>query len=331
MAQFPHKVLIADSSIRPQGVQMVQAVAEVTFLPPHAPERDLLEGAREVDAILARSAKLSRTVIEGTRRLKIISRHGVGVDSVDVAACTERGILVTITGDANSEAVSEYAFGLLLATARKIAAAHADLASGQWRRENFPGVELFGKTLGIIGLGRIGSRFAKHAQGFDMTVLAYDPYADAERARSLQVSLVDLKELLGRADFITIHTPLTAETTRLIGQAEFDQMKPSAILVNAARGALIDEAALYRALKSKRIAGAGLDAFAKEPLATDHPLRELENVVMTPHIAGQTEEAMVRMSTGAAENILRVLRGEMPDNIVNPEVLKTLSKPLKKV
>lgn len=330
MAQLPYKILIADSSIRPEGIAMVQAVAELTFLPPHAPERDLLEGAREADAILARSARLSRAVIEGTRRLKIVSRHGVGVDSVDVAACSERGILVTITGDANSEAVSEYAFGLLFAAARKIAAAHADFTAGQWRREKFPGVELFGKTLGIIGLGRIGSRVAKHAKGFDMTVLAYDPYADAERARSLQVSLVDLKSLLSRADFITIHTPLTAETTRLIGPAEFAQMKPSAIVINVSRGALIDEDALYRTLKNKRIAGAALDAFEKEPLPLDHPLRGLENLVMSPHIAGQTEEALVRMSVGAAQNILRVLRGEVPDNVVNPEVLKTSFKPTRR-
>ena len=216
---------------------------------------------------------------------------------------------------------SEYAFGALLAVARKTAQAKAHIKGGAWERSLFIGVELQGKVLGIIGLGRIGVRLAKHAAGFEMEVLAYDPYVDAEGTQNDQVTLVDLETLLRRADFISLHLPLTPETKHIIGRAEFELMKPATLLVNPARGELVDEAALYQALTSRRIAGAALNVFEQEPLPADHPLIQLDNVLYSPHIAGQTEESLVRMSIGAAENILHVFRGQVPPFVVNPEVL----------
>jgi D-3-phosphoglycerate dehydrogenase len=321
MSAKAFNVLITDASIRPEGIEMLEAVASLTVLQSYTPEAGIIEAAREADAILARAAVISEAVIQAAPKLKIVSRHGVGVDNVDVAACTRQGVLVSITGDANSEAVSEYAFGLLLAVARKVAQANAHIRAGQWNRDLFIGLELYGKVLGIIGLGRIGSRLGRHAAGFDMEVLAYDPYVDANAAQAAGIALVDLETLLRRADFISLHMPLTDETRHLIGPAELALMKSSAILVNTARGGLIDEAALYETLLNKRIAGAALDVFETEPLSQGNRLATLDNLLCSPHVAGQTEESLLRMSVDAAENILRVFRGETPLGIVNPEVL----------
>jgi D-3-phosphoglycerate dehydrogenase len=321
MSAKTFNVLITDASIRPEGIEMLEAVASLTVLQSYTPEAGIIEAAREADAILARAAVISEAVIQAAPKLKIVSRHGVGVDNVDVAACTRQGVLVSITGDANSEAVSEYAFGLLLAVARKVAQANAHIRAGQWNRDLFIGLELYGKVLGIIGLGRIGSRLGRHAAGFDMEALAYDPYVDANAAQAAGIALVDLETLLRRADFISLHMPLTDETRHLIGPAELALMKSSAILVNTARGGLIDEAALYETLLNKRIAGAALDVFETEPLSQGNRLATLDNLLCSPHVAGQTEESLLRMSVDAAENILRVFRGETPLGIVNPEVL----------
>ena len=321
MSAKTFNVLITDASIRPEGIEMLEAVASLTVLQSYTPEAGIIEAAREADAILARAAVISEAVIQAAPKLKIVSRHGVGVDNVDVAACTRQGVLVSITGDANSEAVSEYAFGLLLAVARKVAQANAHIRAGQWNRDLFIGLELYGKVLGIIGLGRIGSRLGRHAAGFDMEVLAYDPYVDANAAQAAGIALVDLETLLRRADFISLHMPLTDETRHLIGPAELALMKSSAILVNTARGGLIDEAALYETLLNKRIAGAALDVFETEPLSQGNRLATLDNLLCSPHVAGQTEESLLRMSVDAAENILRVFRGETPLGIVNPEAL----------
>jgi len=322
----PYQILITDAAVRPEGLEMLKEVAELRQLPPYSSPEALVGAAKEVDAILARTAVISKAVINASSKLKIVSRHGVGVDNVDVAECTRLGIVVAITGDANSQAVSEHAFGGMLAVARKLAQANAHIRSGQWVREQFVGVELYRKVLGIIGLGRIGSRLARQAAAFEMEVIAYDPYLKAEAARPLNVPLVPLETLLRRADFISLHLPLTEETRNLIGPAELDLMKPAAILVNTARGGLIDEQALYRALAEKRIAGAALDVFEQEPLAANHPLTQLDNLLCSPHVAGQTQEALVRMSIGAAENILRVLRGEPPSFTDNPEVLNNSAR-----
>ena len=321
MSDKPYRVLVTDASIRPEGIALLEAHASLTILPSYQSEATLVEAAQGVDAILARTAQISEAVICASSKLKIVSRHGVGVDNVDLAACTRQGVMVTITGDANSEAVSEYAFGSLLAAARKIPLATTHVASGAWDRDLFIGSELYGKVLGIVGLGRVGARLARHATGFDMTVLAYDPYVAAGSPPAENVTLVDLTTLLGQADFISLHMPLTAETRYIIGPAELAQMKSSAILVNTARGGLIDETALYQTLSSGGIAGAVLDVFEDEPLPAGHPLTKLDNMLFSPHIAGQTEESLIRMSVGAAENILQVFQGQTPAFVVNREVL----------
>jgi D-3-phosphoglycerate dehydrogenase len=307
---------------------MLEQVAALTLLPAWPSVEELVDAARNVDAILSRSAIISASVIAASPKLKIVSRHGVGLDYVDVAACTRHGVLVTTTGDANSEAVSEQAFALLLAVARRVAAADAAMRSGEWAsvRPRLVGAELHRKVFGIVGLGRIGSRVAKHAHGFDMEVIACDPYIDPDRAHKCGATLVDLESLLRRSDVVSMHVPLTDETRGMIGRAELELIKSSAVLINTSRGPVVDEEALIEALADRRIAGAGLDVFAQEPLPAKHPLLQLDNVVCSPHIAGQTEEAMVGMSVRAAENILCVLRGQVPPFVANPEVIEQTSR-----
>ena len=322
MAEKNYKVLVTDASIRPEGLAMLEAVASLTILQSYSSEAEVVRAVEGADAILARTSVISEAVVSASSRLKIVSRHGVGVDNVDVDACTRHGVMVTITGDANSQAVSEHAFSSFLAVARKVAFANSHVRAGEWNRDLFIGVELYGKVLGIIGLGRIGTRLAKQAAGFDMEVLAYDPYVDAGAVQNSNVTLVDLVTLLHRADFISLHLPLTTETRHIIGPAELAAMKPLAILVNTARGGLIDESALYQALANEIIAGVALDVFEQEPLPVGHPLTQLDNILLSPHVAGQTEESLIRMSVSAAENILAVFNGQVPPFVVNPEVLK---------
>jgi D-3-phosphoglycerate dehydrogenase len=326
MGPKPH-VLIADASIHPAGIDLLQEAATTSKLPAYAPEEALVAAARDADAILARTATISAPVVAAAPRLRVVSRHGVGLDYVDVAACTRRGVLVTTTGDANAQAVSEQAFALLLGVARKVALADAQIRSGRWAREQMVGLELHRKVLGIVGLGRIGSRVARHAQGFEMEVLACDPYIPEAQAHAAGAAPVDLQTLLRRADYISLHVPLNEETRHMIGAAELQQMKPSAVLVNTARGPIVDQDALYEALRYGRIAGAGLDVFEEEPLPAHCPLTQLENIVCSPHCAGQTQEAMVRVSVRAAENVLCVLRGELPPPslVANPEALERLA------
>jgi D-3-phosphoglycerate dehydrogenase len=328
MSTTAHKVLIADDSLRPDGVRMLEQVAAVTMLPPWPSEKELIHAARGVDAILSRSAIISSPVIATSPKLKIVSRHGVGLDYVDVEACTEHGVLVTTTGDANSQAVSEQAFALMLAVARRVSVANAGVKAGKWGsiRPLLVGTQLHQKVLGIVGLGRIGSRVARQAKGFAMEVIACDPYIDPDRAHELDVALVDLETLLRRSDVVTMHVPLTDETRGMIGRAELELTKSSVILINTARGPVVDEEALIEALTTRRIAGAGIDVFAQEPLPAEHPLLQLDDLVCSPHIAGQTEEAMVGMSVQAAENILCVLRGEVPPFVANPEVIDRTSR-----
>ncbi len=302
-----HRVLVTDHNIHPQGLDLLEAHGvELTVLQAYSSPETVLKAAADVDAILARVSRITADVVQASPNLKIVSRHGVGYDNVD--ACTRLGIAVTISGDANSEAVSEYAFTNLMAVARKLTQANAEVKSGLWNRDGIVGVEFRRKTLGIIGLGRIGSRLAKHAGGFDMDVLVFDPYADPGVVDELGAELVDLKNLLQRADFISLHTPLTDETRHLIGKSELDLMKPSAILVNTARGGLIDEEALYDALPG------------------NHPLTRLDNLICSPHIAGQTAESLVNMSIAAAQNILTIFRGDLPDVLINREVLQNTTR-----
>ena len=316
-----YRVLITDHNVRREGIELLRENdIEIDILQAFSPHEILVEASRDVDGLLARAATVTKDVLH-SQNLKVVSRHGVGYENVDIDACTSLGIAVTISGDANSQAVSEHAFALLMAGARNLRTAHGIVQAHTWDRDGVVAVEFHRKTLGIVGLGRIGSRLARQASGFEMKVLVYDPYATDEAIEAAGAARSDLGELLSRSDFVSLHVPLTEETHHIIGAPELEKMKSSAFIVNTARGELIDESALHTALVGGAIAGAGLDVFHEEPPPADHPLLALDNVICSPHVAGQTAEALVRTSLAAADNILRVFRGEEPDILVNKEVL----------
>ena len=271
---------------------------------------------RDVDAIIAGGETIDASVIAAASRLKVISRHGVGYDQVDVAAATRAGVVVTITPGTNQVAVAELAFGLMVGVARHMPQMREALLRGEWIRN--PGIELAGKTLGLVGLGRIGKSVATRARAFEMNVIAHDVAPDARFAHEHGVTLVALDALLRVADFVSLHTPGVPGSSPLIGAAELAMMKPGACLINTARGSLIDQAALHRALAEGRIAGAGLDVFAVEPPGA-LPLLALPNVFATPHIGG-TLESGVRTALLATQNALQVLAGNICPHAINPEV-----------
>jgi len=272
-------------------------------------EVELRELLPEMDAFITGVDQITARALETTDKLRVISKHGVGLDNIDIPAAKAKGIVVTATLNAIHDSVADLTMALLLALARKIVPAHNSTHDGRW--EKFIGTELRGKTLGIAGLGQIGKQVAVRAQAFGMSILAYDVYHDEPFALEHAIEFVELDELMGRADFISLHASLTRGSEAMLGANELALMKPSAYLINTARGGLIDEAALVDALRDKKIAGAALDVFRQEP-PTNHPLLELENVILTPHIAGQTEQGLARMDDIAAENVVRVLRGEKP-------------------
>jgi D-3-phosphoglycerate dehydrogenase len=272
----------------------------------------------EYEGLIVRSAtRVTRAAIAAARRLEVIGRAGAGVDTIDVEAATERGIIVMNTPGGNTTAVAEHTLALLLALARRVPVADASLKAGRWEKNRLQGVELLGKTLGILGLGRIGGEVARRALGFRMPVLAYDPYLTREAAERLGVESVELDELLSRSDFITIHTPLTGDTRHLIGEAELARMKPGVRLINCARGGIIDEAALARALESGHVGGAGIDVFEKEPPPADHPLLRFEQVVLTPHLGAATDEAQSAVALAIADQVADVLVRGVVANAVN--------------
>lgn len=277
----------------------------------------LLEALADAHAILIRSAtNVDAEAISAAKKLKVIARAGVGLDNVDIKAATEAGVMVVNAPTSNIISAAELTVGHILSLARHIPAAHASLAAGTWKRSAYTGVELFEKTVGIIGLGRIGALITARLQAFGMNVVAYDPYVTSARAQQLGVTLLTLDELLEQADFISIHMPKTPETTGMISTDQFALMKPTAFIVNVARGGLVDEAALYTALKSRRIAGAGLDVFVAEP-PTGSPLLELENVVLTPHLGASTDEAQEKAGVSVARSVRLALDGELVPDAVN--------------
>jgi D-3-phosphoglycerate dehydrogenase / 2-oxoglutarate reductase len=311
------RVVFTDGTIRGEALDLLAPTCDVITLTAYPAEDALVKACVDASAILARLGTVSARVIDNAPRLRIIARHGVGVDAVDLAAATRRGIVVTTTGSENAAAVAEYTFALLLALARKIAVADADMRKGEWSRETLVGVELEGHTLGIVGLGAIGRRVARQAMGFGMQVVAFDPkVADAEAPG---VTLTTLEDLLARSDIVTLHTRLTAETMHQIDARALARMKPGALLVNTARGEAVDEAALTQALSSGALGGAALDTYEREPLPADSPLRQLSNVVLSPHVAGQTGAALVRVATSAAQAILDEFAGRRPEHVYNPE------------
>lgn len=269
------------------------------------------------NAILIRSAtKMDAEAIQAAPKLKVIARAGVGLDNVDIKAATEAGVMVVNAPTSNVISAAELAIGHIMALSRHIPAAHSSLASGEWKRNKFTGVELYEKTIGIVGLGRIGTLVAQRLAGFGATLIGYDPYVTQARAEQMGVELVDMPNLMKRSDFITIHIPKTAETTGLIGEKEFAQAKANLRIVNCSRGGIIDEAALVKALTSGQIAAAGLDVFENEP-PVGSPLLTLPNVVLTPHLGASTDEAQEKAGISVAKSVRLALAGDLVPDAVN--------------
>lgn len=309
--------MFTDGTIRREALDLLAPSCDVRVLTAYPSEDVLAEACADADALLARLGTVTTRVIESAPRLRIIARHGVGVDAVDLAAATRRGIVVTTTGSENAAAVAEYTFALLLALARKVPGADRGMRDGAWSRESQVGMELDGRTIGIVGLGAIGRRVARQAKGFGMRVLAFDPaIADSGDA---DIELTSLEALLERSDVVTLHTRLTAETSHMIDARALARMKRGAFLVNTARGEVVDEPALIAALAGGDIGGAALDTYEREPLPAESPLRAMANVVLSPHVAGQSEAALVRVAISAAQAILDELAGRRPRHVYNPE------------
>ncbi|MCZ3386278.1 MAG: phosphoglycerate dehydrogenase [Actinomycetia bacterium] len=279
----------------------------------------LLPAIAEADAVLVRSAtQIDAEALAAARRLKVVARAGVGLDNVDVPAATQAGVMVVNAPTSNIVSAAELAVALLLAAARNIAPANAALKNGEWKRSKYTGVEVYEKTVGVVGLGRIGVLAAQRLMAFGTKVIAYDPYVQPGRAAQLGISLVDLDTLLTESDFITVHLPKTPETVGLIGEAELRKVKPSVIVVNAARGGIVDEQALADAVAEGRVHAAGVDVYAKEP-CTDSPLFELERVVATPHLGASTDEAQEKAGVAVAKSVRLALAGELVPDAVNVE------------
>jgi D-3-phosphoglycerate dehydrogenase len=315
---FSMKILVADK-ISPKGVAYLrqQPGFEVIEAYGSTPEQ-VLALVKDVHAIAVRSeTKISRAVIEAAPLLKVVGRAGVGVDNVDVDAATERGVVVMNTPAGNTIATAELTFTHILCGARPVAQAAASMKAGQWDRKSFSGIELFKKTLGVVGFGRIGGEVAKRALAFGMRVLAYDPYLAPARAKAMQVESVSLDELLTQSDYITVHMPMTDDTHHMIDEAAFEKCKKGLRIFNCARGGIIKETALIAALKSGKVAAAGLDVFEEEPLAKDSELRSHPNVVLTPHLGASTSEAQEAVGIEVAEQIADLLISGAVRNAVN--------------
>ena len=308
-------VLIADK-LAPSTVEALGEEVEVRWV--DGPNRDELLGAvGEADALLVRSATtVDEEVLEAANNLKIVGRAGVGLDNVDVPAATARGVMVVNAPTSNIHSACEHAISLLLSTARQIPQADATLRDAEWKRSSFKGVEIFGKTVGIVGFGHIGQLFAQRLAAFETEIIAYDPYANPARAASLGVELVELEELMSRSDFVTIHLPKTPETAGMFSSELLGKAKKGQIIINAARGGLVDEQALADSIKAGHHWGAGFDVYATEP-CTDSPLFGLPQVVVTPHLGASTVEAQDRAGTDVAESVLKALAGEFVPDAVN--------------
>jgi len=289
-------------------------------------EHELVEKVRNVNAkvIISEYFKITKPVMDASPALKGIVVWGVGYEHVDVDAASVRGLYVVNTSGSNAESVAEHAFALILSLSRRLLQTDAFVRKGGWVSREEAGLpheliaqDLCGKTLGIVGLGAVGSRVARIAHGFNMRVLAFDPYLSTEVAKERGAELVDLEKLLRESDFVTLHVVLTEKTNGIIGTRELSLMKPTAILINTSRGPVIDEKALIRALKEKKIAAAGLDVFNKEPIDLGNPLLEFDNVIVTPHCAGNSEEALRTTSLMVSEEAVRILHGQIPKNLVN--------------
>ena len=312
------RVLVTDS-LADSGLDILRAASDVDLAYcPGLKGAELLREVAQSDALITRSGTaVTEELVRAGDRLRIVGRAGVGLDNVDVDACTARGILVINAPTANIMSATEHTMAMLLALCRNIPEAHASVKRGEWTRAKFMGRELHNKILGIIGLGRIGKLIAERARGFGMTVTAYDPYIADSVFQANAAEKVTLDELLARADFITVHTPLTDETRGMIGAAEIGKMKPGVVVLNIARGGIYDEDALAGALNSGRIAGAAVDVYSHEPPAKEHPLLSAKNVILSPHIGANTVEAQERVAVTTAQDVVAALRGSIFVSAVN--------------
>ena len=315
-------ILVPDN-VDARAVALLNATEGFTVQAPGLMSREETLAAIPIaDAMIIRSSTTADAeLLRNATNLKVIARAGVGVDNVDLNAATQHGVIVMNTPDANTISTAEFAFGLMLALARHIPMGDAHLTNGRWDRKALEGVELRGKTLGVVGFGRIGRAIAKRALAFEMNVIASDPYIAADVAADLGVQLVELDELFATADFITLHTIATDETRQMINSETIASMKPGVRIVNAARGVLINEDDLAAAIKSGHVAGAAIDVYTEEPPPADHPLLALSNVIHTPHLAASTSDAQVNVGLEAAQLVIDALTKQKYRNVVNPTVL----------
>ncbi|TAL27919.1 MAG: phosphoglycerate dehydrogenase [Nitrospirae bacterium] len=315
------KVLVSDK-ISDKGVEILKKAGLTVDVKTGMKPEELKACIGEYHGLVIRSAtKVTADIIESAKNLKVIGRAGSGLDNVDKAAASKKGIVVMNTPGGNTITTAEHTIAMLFALARLIPQATASMKAGQWEKKKFMGVELFNKTLGIVGLGNIGNQVAKKAQGLEMMVIAYDPFLSEDRAKTLGIEKVELPELFSRADFITIHTPMTPETKNLINADTIAKMKDGVRIINCARGGIVNEKDLYEALKSGKVAGAGLDVFEKEPAGPDNPLLGLDNVICTPHLGAATEEAQENVAIAVAEQIADYLvRGTIRNAVNFPSI-----------
>jgi len=333
MSSYKPKVYCTRKLFDP-AMEILESVADVRFwdeeIPP--PRDVLLNEVRDVDGLCCLlTEKIDRELFDVAKNLKVVSQVAVGYDNIDVKAATEKGIYVTNTPGVLTETTADFAWTLIMAVARRVVEADKFIRNGKWdipwSLTMFLGNDVYGKTLGIIGLGRIGSAVARRAKAFNMRVIYYDAFRNEQREKELGVEYKEFKDLLKEADFISIHVPLTPETRHLFNEEAFKTMKRTAYLINTSRGPVVDEKALYKALTEGWIKGAGIDVHEKEPTPKDNPLLTLDNIVVTPHIASASVETRVKMATMAAENLVSVLQGKIPPNLVNKDVVKV--RPLK--
>jgi D-3-phosphoglycerate dehydrogenase len=311
------KILISDN-LSKQGVEILQKAGLTVDVKTKMPKEELLRDIKRYEGLIVRSAtKVTADVIAAAEKLRIVGRAGSGLDNVDIVSATKRGIVVMNTPGGNTVTTAEHTLAMMFALARKIPQATGSMKAGKWEKDRFMGMELYNKTLGIVGMGQIGSHVAKLAQGVMMNVIAFDPYLAEDRARKMGVEMMGLHELFRRADIVSVHTPLTSETKNIINADTIGTMKDGVRIINCARGGIVSEKDLYDALKSGKVGGAAFDVFEEEPIAPNHPLLKLDNFVCTPHIGASTTEAQENVATGIAEQIVDYLTRGIARGAVN--------------
>ncbi len=318
MADETYKILIADN-LAEEGVEILKKAGCFEIDYRKKTERaDLLNDIKDVHGLIVRSAStVDQEVLDKAEKLKVVIRAGVGVDNIDIPACSQKGIVVMNAPGGNSISTAEQAIALMFATARYTAVADQSMKQGKWEKKNFKGTQLTGKTLGVVGLGRIGKEVVKRGKGLQMNILGFDPYIPKQNLEHLQIDLVDIDTIIANSDFITVHTPLTETTRGLINKGNLDKLKDGARLINCARGGIYDEDALAEGLNSGQIAGAGIDVFTQEPPPEDFPLREAKNVVLTPHLGASTDEAQIEVAKETSQEMVDYFTEGVARNSLN--------------